>query len=157
VICGGTVLRKAATIEEHALVGKPERGYAVGHLYPGAGAGTVIGAGVVIRTGAVVYAGCTNSAPSTPSSPTAGPATHRRLRELVTELEELSLAMPMFPATYPARTTRRPVPWTTPLPAKKAPRRPARQAPPRSPHGGMLAAPQPDCANAVVKSPRSEA
>jgi acetyltransferase-like isoleucine patch superfamily enzyme len=57
VICGGTVLREAAIIEEHVSVGKPERGYAVGHVYPGAGAGTVIGAGVVIRSGAVVYAG----------------------------------------------------------------------------------------------------
>ena len=57
VICGGTVMREAAAIEEHTLVGKPERGYAVGHVYPGAGAGTVIGAGVVIRSGAVVYAG----------------------------------------------------------------------------------------------------
>jgi acetyltransferase-like isoleucine patch superfamily enzyme len=57
VICGGTVLREAATIEEHALVGRPERGYAVGHIYPGTGADTVIGTDVVIRSGAVVYAG----------------------------------------------------------------------------------------------------
>lgn len=57
VICGGTVLREGASVEEHALVGKPERGYAVGHVYPGAGAGTVIGQGVVIRSGAVIYAG----------------------------------------------------------------------------------------------------
>lgn len=57
VIHGGTVLREQASVEEHVQVGKPERGYAVGHRYPGAGAETVIGAGVVIRSGAVVYAG----------------------------------------------------------------------------------------------------
>jgi tetrahydrodipicolinate N-succinyltransferase len=33
VICGGTVLRENARVEEHALVGTPERGYAVGHVY----------------------------------------------------------------------------------------------------------------------------
>ena len=38
-------------------MGKPERGYAVGHVYPGAGAHTQIGAGVVVRAGAVIYAG----------------------------------------------------------------------------------------------------
>ena len=43
VIYGGTVVREGASIEEHALAGKPERGYAVGHVYPGSGAGTVIG------------------------------------------------------------------------------------------------------------------
>jgi acetyltransferase-like isoleucine patch superfamily enzyme len=57
VVHGGTVLQEESTIEEHVQVGKPEHGYAVGHVYPGAGAGTVIGAGVVIRAGAVVYAG----------------------------------------------------------------------------------------------------
>jgi acetyltransferase-like isoleucine patch superfamily enzyme len=57
VICGGTVLRENARIEEHALVGTPERGYAVGHVYPGAGASTVIGGETVIRSGAVIYAG----------------------------------------------------------------------------------------------------
>ena len=57
VIYGGTILRSAARIEEHAVVGKPERGYAVGHVYPGAGESTIIGAGAVIRSGAVVYSG----------------------------------------------------------------------------------------------------
>lgn len=57
VVHGGTVLQAGVDLEEHTQVGKPERGYAVGHVYPGAGAGTVIGSGVVIRSGAVVYAG----------------------------------------------------------------------------------------------------
>lgn len=57
VIWGGTVLRESARVEEHALVGKPERGYAVGHVYPGAGADTVIGEEAVVRSGTVIYAG----------------------------------------------------------------------------------------------------
>jgi acetyltransferase-like isoleucine patch superfamily enzyme len=57
VICGGTVLRAGARVEDHALVGKPEHGYAVGQVYPGAGAVTVVGEDVVIRAGAVIYAG----------------------------------------------------------------------------------------------------
>jgi acetyltransferase-like isoleucine patch superfamily enzyme len=57
VIYGGTVLSDGARLEEHAVVGKPEQGYAVGHVYPGAGAATVIGPGTVIRAGAIVYAG----------------------------------------------------------------------------------------------------
>jgi acetyltransferase-like isoleucine patch superfamily enzyme len=44
-------------VEEYALVGKPERGYAIGHVYPGAGASTVIGAEAAVRSGAVIYAG----------------------------------------------------------------------------------------------------
>jgi len=57
VICGGTVLRENARIDEHALVGTPERGYAIGQVYPGAGASTVIGGEAVVRAGAVIYAG----------------------------------------------------------------------------------------------------
>jgi len=57
VVYGGTTLVEEARVEEHAVVGKPERGHAVGHLYPGAGAGTLIGRGVVVRSGAVLYAG----------------------------------------------------------------------------------------------------
>lgn len=56
VLCGGTELGEGCRVEEHAVVGKPELGYAVGHVYPGAGAGTVAGAGAVVRAGAVVYA-----------------------------------------------------------------------------------------------------
>jgi acetyltransferase-like isoleucine patch superfamily enzyme len=57
VICGGTLLRENARVEEHSLVGTPERGYAVGHVYPGTGANTVIGGEAVVRSGAVIYAG----------------------------------------------------------------------------------------------------
>ena len=57
VICGGTCIGENAQVEEHTIVGKPERGYAVGHVYPGAGAHTQIGPGVVVRAGAVIYAG----------------------------------------------------------------------------------------------------
>jgi acetyltransferase-like isoleucine patch superfamily enzyme len=39
------------------IVGKPETGYAVGHLYPGAGSDTVIGPEVTLRAGAILYAG----------------------------------------------------------------------------------------------------
>ena len=57
VICGGTRIGNGARVEEHVVVGRPERGYAVGHVYPGAGADTVLGDGSVIRAGAVIYAG----------------------------------------------------------------------------------------------------
>ena len=57
VIHGGTSLADGARVEEHAVVGKPEHGYAVGKIYDGTGTGTVIGAGSVIRAGAIVYAG----------------------------------------------------------------------------------------------------
>jgi acetyltransferase-like isoleucine patch superfamily enzyme len=57
VIHGGTALADNAKVEEHAVIGKPEHGYAVGKVYEGAGTGTVIGAGTVIRSGAIVYAG----------------------------------------------------------------------------------------------------
>lgn len=56
VIHGGTVLAEQSHVEEHAVVGKPELGYAVGRIYPGSGAGTVIGTGTVLRSGAIVYA-----------------------------------------------------------------------------------------------------
>ena len=42
VLCGGTTLGAGARVEEHALVGRPERGYAVGHVYSGTGASTVL-------------------------------------------------------------------------------------------------------------------
>lgn len=57
VIHGGTSLADGARVEEHAVAGKPEHGYAVGKTYDGTGTGTVIGAGSVIRSGAIVYAG----------------------------------------------------------------------------------------------------
>src|ERR1035438_7289714 len=57
LIYGGACIGENAQVEEHAIVGKPEKGYAVGHVYPGAGARTQIGPGVVVRAGAVIYAG----------------------------------------------------------------------------------------------------
>lgn len=56
VVHGGAIIAERARVEEHAVVGKPERGYAVGRTYPGAGAAALLGADVVIRSGAVVYA-----------------------------------------------------------------------------------------------------
>jgi len=57
VICGGTRIGDGTRLEEHVIAGRPEHGYAVGHIYPGAGTDTIIGAGAVIRAGAVIYAG----------------------------------------------------------------------------------------------------
>jgi acetyltransferase-like isoleucine patch superfamily enzyme len=57
LIYGNAVLREGARVEEHALVGKPEQGYAVGRVYPGTGASTVIGREAIVRSGAVIYAG----------------------------------------------------------------------------------------------------
>jgi len=57
VICGGACIGENAQVEEHTIVGKPEKGYAVGHVHPGAGAHTQIGPSVVVRAGAVIYAG----------------------------------------------------------------------------------------------------
>jgi acetyltransferase-like isoleucine patch superfamily enzyme len=57
VIYGGTSLADGARVEEHAVIGKLEHGYAAGKVYPGNGAETAIGTGAVIRSGAVVYAG----------------------------------------------------------------------------------------------------
>ena len=57
VICGGARIGESAQVEEHAIVGKPEKGYAADHLYPGAGARTQISPGVVVRAGTVIYAG----------------------------------------------------------------------------------------------------
>ncbi|MBF6333343.1 hypothetical protein [Nocardia transvalensis] len=56
VVHGGTTLLEDARIEEYAVVGKPELGYAVGKIYSGAGGSTVIGGGAVVRSGAVLYA-----------------------------------------------------------------------------------------------------
>ena len=42
VIYGGSVLGDGTRLDEHAIVGKPEQGYAVGNTYPGSGAVTVI-------------------------------------------------------------------------------------------------------------------
>jgi acetyltransferase-like isoleucine patch superfamily enzyme len=57
VVHGGTTLGERARIEDHAVVGKPEFGYALGQTYPGAGDATVISSGAVLRCSAIVYAG----------------------------------------------------------------------------------------------------
>jgi len=84
LICGGARIGENAQVEEHTIVGKPEKGYAVGEFYPGTGAYTQIGAGVVVRAGAVIYAGVQ-----------AGPETvighHTLLRSFVTVGEDTQL------------------------------------------------------------------
>jgi acetyltransferase-like isoleucine patch superfamily enzyme len=57
VICGGARLGTGVRVEEGVIVGKPEAGYAVGRVYPGAGADTVLGPEVTARAGAILYAG----------------------------------------------------------------------------------------------------
>ena len=57
MVHGGVSLHDGVRIEEHVVIGKPEHGYALRNVYPGAGAPTEIGAGVVLRSGAIVYAG----------------------------------------------------------------------------------------------------
>ncbi|MGB3437317.1 MAG: hypothetical protein WBA97_01085 [Actinophytocola sp.] len=56
VLHGGVTLGAQARVEEHTIVGKPELGYAVGRVYPGAGGNSLIGEGAVIRSCAVIYA-----------------------------------------------------------------------------------------------------
>ncbi|MGH4010200.1 MAG: hypothetical protein ACRDTH_18930 [Pseudonocardiaceae bacterium] len=56
VVHGGTTVGEQAQIEEHAVVAKPELGYAVGRFYPGTSDATLIGADTVMRSGAIVYA-----------------------------------------------------------------------------------------------------
>jgi acetyltransferase-like isoleucine patch superfamily enzyme len=56
VVHGGTTVAEQARLEDHAVAGKPEWGYAVGQIYYGAGGTTVIGAGAVVRGGAIIYA-----------------------------------------------------------------------------------------------------
>lgn len=57
VLCGGTTLDDAVRVEEGTIIGKPELGYAVGHVHSGAGAETIVGRGAVVRAGTIVYAG----------------------------------------------------------------------------------------------------
>ncbi|MFE6894776.1 DapH/DapD/GlmU-related protein [Streptomyces sp. NPDC057694] len=59
LIHGGTRIAASVRIEDHATLGKPEQGYAVGHTYTGTGAITTIAAGTTIRSGAILYAGTT--------------------------------------------------------------------------------------------------
>jgi acetyltransferase-like isoleucine patch superfamily enzyme len=57
IVHGGTVLGEGCRIEDHCVVGQPERGYAVRQHFAGEGAPTSLGDGSVLRAGAVVYAG----------------------------------------------------------------------------------------------------
>ncbi|GAB3890134.1 acyltransferase [Kibdelosporangium lantanae] len=56
VLHGGACIGEQARVEEQAVVGKPELGYAVGAIRPGSGEVTSVGAGAVVRSGATVYA-----------------------------------------------------------------------------------------------------
>ena len=85
VICGGACIGENVQGEEHTIVGKPERGYAVGHVYPGAGAHTQIGPGVVVRAGAVIYAGVQSGADTVIGH-------HTLLRSFVTVGKDTQLA-----------------------------------------------------------------
>lgn len=58
VLHGGVELGVDARVEDHCVVGQPERGYAVRRFYGGAGAKTVLDHGSTLRSGAVIYAGC---------------------------------------------------------------------------------------------------
>lgn len=57
VVHGGARLGDGVRVEGRAVVGVPERGYAVGHVYRGHGDQTVLAGGAVARAGAVLYAG----------------------------------------------------------------------------------------------------
>lgn len=57
VIYGGTTIGEGSVVEDHAVVGKPEYGYAIGRIYAGQGRDTDLADGVIIRSAAVVYAG----------------------------------------------------------------------------------------------------
>ena len=65
VLHGGTQLGTAVRVEEHALIGCPEYGYAVRNIYPGAGEPTIVGDDVVLRAGVIIYAGVTIGAGTT--------------------------------------------------------------------------------------------
>jgi len=64
IVHGGAELDAGVRVEDHVIVGQPERGYAVRNIYPGAGAPPTIGAGAVLRAGAVLYAGVSVGAES---------------------------------------------------------------------------------------------
>jgi acetyltransferase-like isoleucine patch superfamily enzyme len=57
VVHGGTRVGADTYLGHRATVGEPEYGYALRHVYQGAGDSTVIGSRVVVRAGATVYAG----------------------------------------------------------------------------------------------------
>jgi acetyltransferase-like isoleucine patch superfamily enzyme len=57
VLHGGTTVAARARVESHAVLGQPERGYALRRHHHGEGASTTIGARAVVRAGAILYAG----------------------------------------------------------------------------------------------------
>ena len=59
IVHGGARVGRDTRIGHRAIVGEPEYGYAVRHVYQGAGGVTTIGSGVVLRAGATLYAGTT--------------------------------------------------------------------------------------------------
>jgi acetyltransferase-like isoleucine patch superfamily enzyme len=65
VLHGGVRLGVGVHVEDHTIVDKPEHGYAVREVYPGAGAVTTIAGGVVLRAGAIIYAGVSIGADTT--------------------------------------------------------------------------------------------
>ena len=59
VLYGGLRLEKGAVVEEYAIVGKPEFGYAVGKVYDGTGTETTVGPNAILRARSTVYGGST--------------------------------------------------------------------------------------------------
>jgi len=57
ILYGGTKLDSEVVVEEYVIVGKSEYGYAVGKVYDGSGAETMIGRGVVLRSRCTIYGG----------------------------------------------------------------------------------------------------
>lgn len=57
ILHGGAHIGSDTVVGSSVAVGEPEYGYAVRHVYQGAGAATSIGSGVVLRAGAILYAG----------------------------------------------------------------------------------------------------
>lgn len=57
IVHGGTTVGADTRLGHRVIVGEPEYGYAMRHVYQGAGGTTTIGAGAVLRAGATVYAG----------------------------------------------------------------------------------------------------
>lgn len=59
IVFGNTVIGDACLVEEYVLLGKAERGYAMGRTYDGTRSGATLGPNVVLRPGVHVYDGVT--------------------------------------------------------------------------------------------------
>jgi UDP-3-O-[3-hydroxymyristoyl] glucosamine N-acyltransferase len=57
VLHGGVSVGSGTRVEDHCVLGQPERGYALRRSFTGAGADTTLGDDVVVRAGVVLYAG----------------------------------------------------------------------------------------------------